>query len=479
MASIPSERREAIDVSLEIVEEVLNNGAGILYQHYLEQQSSEFSVKLAMQEMMEVVKWHFMGRDEGEHDIAKNPSWNPDEEPAPATIDSWARGALRIREKPVEVEPVENEAATPTTTARKKRAAARKKSVQIDEASTEAGDSQADTAVTGSGAPGTSDTSRRASKIVKGPSTADRQKRVVEESKSKRAKERATEEAQLKKMQKELKDKEYTYDRNGAVIVIDNPDGAKLPAYVVEPAVGVRTETHADKTEELRQLKSVLNASKKTSQVDESDSKLEDALRRQKQERQPAMMDTMEVGSGVTLAELGRTKAGPKRADDSNHMSREAFAGYAGSAAPQRSRAASAATAEATTPPPQAAPSPSEPTPPPADNRPNMSGMSMTALKDLPLPPKLSPAQKQQLLGARNILPRDRPNVNPNIKASQSIMPDGHSLLVQDGDQDHSPVTRQSPPPKAYEALDNTKEPMKSPSIEVNEELAKQLLGRA
>merc|ERR1712195_88913 len=166
--------------------------------------------------------------------------------------------------------------------------------------------------------------------------------------------------------------------------------------------VGVRSETHADKMEELRQLKAVLSASKKSTGADDSEAKLEDALRRQKQERQPSMLDSMTLTNGVTLAEAGRLKAGPQRAGS-----------------------ASAPAAEAS---PEAAPSPpAEPTPPPADNKPNMSGM--TPLKDLPIPPKLTDAQRAKLLGARNLLPRDRPNVNPNVKASQAIMPDGHSSL--------------------------------------------------
>ena len=81
----------------------------------------------------------------------------------------------------------------------------------------------------------------------------------------------------------------------------------------------------------------------------------------------------MTLTNGVTLAEAGRLKAGPQRVADTNHMSREAFAGYAGSAAPQKAGSASAPAAEAS---PEAAPSPpAEPTPPPADNKPNMSGM--------------------------------------------------------------------------------------------------------
>jgi len=476
--SAPPERREAIDASLGIIDEVLGRGADVLYKHYLDNQASEFSVKLAMQEMMEVVKWHFMSRDEGERDMAKNPSWIPDEEPAPATIDSWARGALRIREKP----PVDESAAevetvvTPTTQARKKRAAARKKSIAA-EAEADAVDATGAAGV-GDGPSGGAAGSRRGSiKVRAGPSTAERQKRKVDESKAKRAKEQATEEAQFKRIQKEMKDKDYTYDRNGSLIVIDNPDCARLPAFTVEPGVGVRSETHADKMEELRQLKAVLSASKKSTGADDSEAKLEDALRRQKQERQPSMLDSMTLTNGVTLAEAGRLKAGPQRVADTNHMSREAFAGYAGSAAPQKAGSASAPAAEAS---PEAAPSPpAEPTPPPADNKPNMSGM--TPLKDLPIPPKLTDAQRAKLLGARNLLPRDRPNVNPNVKASQAIMPDGHSSLA--AVQDHSPVGRVpdwvNKERAIHETLDNTKESTKSPTIEVNEALAKQLLGRA
>merc|ERR1719502_183009 len=92
--------RESMDVAAAIIDEVLTLGGEDLYKHYLDDRLSEFAVRMATEEMLEVVKWHFMSRDEGEGVLAEKASWQIDEEPQPAEIDSWARGALATRKKP-------------------------------------------------------------------------------------------------------------------------------------------------------------------------------------------------------------------------------------------------------------------------------------------------------------------------------------------------------------------------------------------
>jgi len=92
--------RESMDVAAAIIDEVLSMGGQELYKHYLDEGLSQFAVRMATEEMLEVVKWHFMSRDEGEGVLADKASWQIDEEPMPAEIDSWARGALATRKKP-------------------------------------------------------------------------------------------------------------------------------------------------------------------------------------------------------------------------------------------------------------------------------------------------------------------------------------------------------------------------------------------
>ena len=50
----PAQRREALDCAMDVIDEVLSNSAEVLYQHYLDEETSDFSVRLAMQEMIEV-----------------------------------------------------------------------------------------------------------------------------------------------------------------------------------------------------------------------------------------------------------------------------------------------------------------------------------------------------------------------------------------------------------------------------------------
>lgn len=51
----PPQRREALDAAMCIIDEVLTDSSEVLYQHYLEEETSDFSVRLAMQEIVEVL----------------------------------------------------------------------------------------------------------------------------------------------------------------------------------------------------------------------------------------------------------------------------------------------------------------------------------------------------------------------------------------------------------------------------------------
>eukprot|EP00656_Telonema_subtile_P014146 TRINITY_DN17211_c0_g1_i2.p1 TRINITY_DN17211_c0_g1~~TRINITY_DN17211_c0_g1_i2.p1 ORF type:complete len:471 (+),score=94.20 TRINITY_DN17211_c0_g1_i2:35-1447(+) len=467
----PPERREALDVTLDIVDEILTKGAEQLYDHHLDENTSDFAVRLAMQEMVEVVKWHFMSRDEGEGDnLADNPSWMADEEPEPAAIDSWARGALQIRPHPP-TPPVATAAASkPKVAATRARRSRRAKPDGEEESSSRAALSpQTPTSVT-------TDTKPKEKRVKpKTSGISDKALKTIEESKAKRAAELKAEQTQLARLQKEFKDKPYTYDRNGAVIAIDQVDGSKLPAYVVVPQVGIQTVSATDHSEELRQLKAVYAVNKLGVADDDSKSNLEDAQRRQKQERQPLMLEAMELGSGVTLQENGKTKTGPVLKPDPTHMSIKAFASYAGSKARRTTKVAEPE------PEPEPQPEPVVVASVPGSRAASGTPESTIPIKDLPAPPKASDRQVLELLGHRNRLPRDRPNVNPNVK-TRAIMPDGHSLLSPN--QDSSPVGRTdwrehtgNLGVSAQLDLGNTKQVPEN-TIQVDTKLAQQLLGR-
>lgn len=475
-------RRESIDAAAYIVDLLLKDGGEFLYRHYLDERLSEFAVRLASEEMLEVVKWHFMSRDEGEGNIASKASWQIDEEPEPAEIDSWARGALQTRKKPV-ISPPATGASTDkrdSTRARRSRPSTDKEKAGSGEATPQAGRSAVSTAAT-------SQTKKKKEKEEpKGPTAAERHKKLVEEAKAKRAQEQKQEQDQLARLKKEMKDKTYMYDRNGAVVVIEEPDSSKLPPTSVDPKFAIPNMRNSDYTDEMNQLRAVMGATLSGNPGGDAEKARLAALQRQ-QEQQPPAFETMELAQGVTLVEGSRSKAGPQRQTDANHMSRKDFANHAGGGggggvmgSPAPAMANTPAPPADLPPPPAAG---ADPEPQFADDFSHQSPESGgVPLKDVPQPPKASNRQREEQMGPRLRFPRDRPHVNPTLP-TRPIMPDKTSNLASN--QDSSVVGHETP--ASLPALDrkggvlrntmgHTDAPTRNKLETVDAKLAKQLL---
>jgi len=424
-------RRESMDVSAAIIDEILSGGGEALYKHYLDDRLSQFAVRMAMEEMLEVVKWHFMSRDEGEGSLAEKPSWQIDEEPEPAEIDSWARGALRTRKKPAPSPPPTGASvADKREVTRRSNRTSRRPSTDNKAIPTSGMESPASA---GSRAVSTATATQAKKKTteVKPPTAAERQKKLLDEAKAKRAAEEKQELDKLAKIQRELKGKEYIYDRNGDVVVIDELDASKLPAHSVNPMVNIKTGAKQDFSDEVQALKKVMGAARTTTSAGDAEKARAAALMRQ-QEQQPPAIETMDVVEGVTLMEAGKSKAGPQRKSDSNHMSRKDFLNYGGGSVGGATSlggggggggAAMADTAVVPDIPPEPEPEPElEQT---FQQPSGGSPMNDTVpLKDLPAPPKASQRQREEQMGTRLRFPRDRPHVNPTLP-TRPIMPAG------------------------------------------------------
>jgi len=444
----PSEeqlRRESIAAAGAIIDEVLASGGEQLYKKYLDDRVSEFAVRMATEEMTEVVKWHFMSRDEGEGELAEKASWMIDEEPEPAEIDSWARGALQTRKKPAPSPPPTGASLSTEKGDVKRSRRSRRPSQQADKPP-KTGESQVEAPST-AGSRTTADPAKKKKKDEpKPPTAAERQRKLVEEAKAKRATENKQEADQLAKVKKETKDKAYIYDRNGAVVIIDEPDPSKMPATSVAPSVGIKSAVGADYQLEAAELRKVLGAARPSvSQGDAERAKVAQAARQA--EQQPSLVESMDVTMGVTLQEGPKTKAGPQRKAEPGRMTWKDFQANGGGAGSQAVSAAPDISS-----PVAAAP---EPDPEPmAEPEPTMdmgsAGHGDTVpLKDLPPPPKASQRQKEEQMGQDRLrFPRDRPYVNPNLP-TRPIMPDKTSNLASN--QDKSPVGRPARLPPVLE----------------------------
>ncbi|KAI8853251.1 hypothetical protein BC829DRAFT_430203 [Chytridium lagenaria] len=89
LAIVDQEEGELLAISL--IEEILTRGQEVLFEKHIESQVLPYAVQFARDTILTIVQWEFFKRDPGDVDPQ---TWLPDEEPQPAIIDSWARGAV-------------------------------------------------------------------------------------------------------------------------------------------------------------------------------------------------------------------------------------------------------------------------------------------------------------------------------------------------------------------------------------------------
>ncbi|KAB1262213.1 uncharacterized protein Cadr_000021608 [Camelus dromedarius] len=90
-------REEGEEVVGDIMEELVERVMDAAYKSYLERQCIPYTVDWARETMLQMVQLRFMPRDEGEPNLAEDPTWAEDEEPTPCPIDTWARGAVPVQ----------------------------------------------------------------------------------------------------------------------------------------------------------------------------------------------------------------------------------------------------------------------------------------------------------------------------------------------------------------------------------------------
>ncbi|KAL8623925.1 hypothetical protein ACOMHN_054266 [Nucella lapillus] len=87
------ERDSAVDFVLDFIDEILAHTMGTIHKSYLSKQVVPFTVFHTITEVLRVIEWKFLGRDDGEVSMAES-GWVEDEEPSAAVLDSWAQGAV-------------------------------------------------------------------------------------------------------------------------------------------------------------------------------------------------------------------------------------------------------------------------------------------------------------------------------------------------------------------------------------------------
>ncbi|XP_059170066.1 uncharacterized protein LOC131951721 isoform X2 [Physella acuta] len=115
------ERDTAEDFAFDLVEEIISKTLSVIYDRHIESQLLPFTISQAKEAIVEIIKWQFLTRDEGEENFQSDSSWHQDEEPEPASTDCWAQGSvpktiIRPKTPIIEVQEIIPEEVEPSTT---------------------------------------------------------------------------------------------------------------------------------------------------------------------------------------------------------------------------------------------------------------------------------------------------------------------------------------------------------------------------
>ncbi|KAJ3123889.1 hypothetical protein HK100_011447, partial [Physocladia obscura] len=93
---------EGENLACSIVDAIVQRGQEVLFEKHIESQVLPYAVQFAKDTFLKIVEWEFFKKDSGEI-LAE--TWDPDDEPQPAIIDSWARGAIPVKNSPIRCVP--------------------------------------------------------------------------------------------------------------------------------------------------------------------------------------------------------------------------------------------------------------------------------------------------------------------------------------------------------------------------------------
>lgn len=119
---------------------------------------------------------------------------------------------------------------------------------------------------------------------------------------------------QLDKLQKSMRGRDYGYDHNGELVVVQKLDPDRMPAF----AVGMKTKVveRKETTEEASARKVRSLSARRLNEVD---------YLAPEQSAQPSAMESMKMAKGVTLHQGGGMKSGPPLTSARDNMSRREY----------------------------------------------------------------------------------------------------------------------------------------------------------
>lgn len=329
-----------------IVSDVVTGVADAAVERRLRRLEVPFAAATLLHDVSRALQLCFVASDAGD-DVACDPSWVADAEPAPAPIDTWATGVVPVKSRRA-VPRDATDAVSVAESVRSVRGSGRSRKAANAEASSpekdapqiivrepevRAPDPPPDTDwsvafISGSEpmqeATPESEAEQQAMRLFEQRATQRRERQM------RMLREQRTREERSAKVAKQYRGKLVTFDDNGEIIVVKPIDAAKLPR---SAPLGVDFEgehaTKAGKSSSSASASSSSGNSPKRGGTAASRGGANRAHQRGfflgSQSVQPSLMSTIKLVPGVNVAEAGQERRGPEAARDPGHMSRAAF----------------------------------------------------------------------------------------------------------------------------------------------------------
>jgi len=281
-----------------------------------------FTVAKLLSKVRAAIEWEFIDNDIGEPELITAPSWSVGTEPSPALIDAWSRGAVPAKKPgpPISQLGKSADGSDPPRSPRAK-----------TPLGSERGDRMPDAlplpdlkgpVVIAKLPPGT--LLPKPEKVAPVVTAGEKLRRRLEA-------ESREEHAKLSQLQADLKGRNYTYTAAGNVIVMEDVSADRLPAFQQQPRLGLSGQPPTSTPAPPRGGKSVKGKGgivKKGGSLEFGGS----STFKQLDSLQPPLMESMNVGLGVTLKQGEVSKGGEARVFDGERMSKAVFEQLANSA---------------------------------------------------------------------------------------------------------------------------------------------------
>jgi len=344
-------QQEESDSLHNVVNHIVDNATDQLLDFFFNRRAEKKTAQQVVESIYQAVSFQLLKSDPGEGADTLNPLWMAESEPLACEIDRFARGMIPLRHRPGSQFRAFTDSKRPNIALRPTT------EVVASRAPSVSGISVGSRKGRYTGAP----PGRNGNRTTKGrkgkPERKDplqpyeiheeideeeikmdkvreielkkmeRRKRL--ERRQQETKRKAEEEAErLKRLQEELRGKPYTFDQDGNVILIHSLKAERMPAISLEPKIKLKNAQSTQEDSNPKETRQKKKANKKSKNYQSKKAKGKDASHfLEKVESEPAIMDVIELQSGVTIRDssTGQVKVGAEASGDMIHMTRTEY----------------------------------------------------------------------------------------------------------------------------------------------------------